>query len=585
MHVITFGHVMPRIALAALASLVAALAGALAVPAPARAASTLLTPGVRYSTSVRFTSHGPVVVHVLRAPRPGGLWSLRPVLSNGALAGRERLTDMQRAVSAGATVAGVNGDFFNAADGDPNGIMMRNGVLESPPAPGRSSIGIEPTGALRVARISFFATWQGSGQRRPLRLNQPPVRGGVSLFTSSWGPTTPAVEGTVQAVIDPLPPLRPPAEVSGPVVAVAPAGSTAIPPGGAVLVARGNAAPILAAEAPVGQTVTIRPLLDPDWSSIPDAIGGGPVLVRRGRPVFRADEAFPAPQLLPRMARAAVGQTAKGAIVLVAVDGGLPGYSVGMTNFELGQTLVRLGAVTGSGLGTGGDTTMAFDGSLLNRPSDRSGERPISNALLVFYEGVHAPLPAVSVLSPNGDGVADRQALSYKLPRRATVTATLVGPDGAARLTETGERNQGVFSFPWAGTKSDGRPELEGRWVWRISALDELGRRSQAARAFTLNNTLGFLRTNGAFRIGRGRLVARFRLTRAARVTAELESSNGVLLRRFARRSLRRGAHAVSWNGRIGRRTRLYPGRYVVRIVARNALGRTELTSAVSARG
>ena len=540
-------------------------------------------PGVDYSTTVRFTTHGPVVLHVIRAPRPGGLWSLRPVLSNGTLSGRERLTDMQRAVSPGATVAGVNGDFFNAADGDPEGILMRNGVLESPPYTGRSSIGIAANGLLQVARVAFFGTWQGSGPRRPLRLNQP-LRNGVSLFTPSWGATTPAGPGTIEAVIDPFPALRPTSESSGPVARVTQGGGTPIPPGGAVLVARGTIASSLVAEAPVGQSATIRVFLEPDWSAIPEAIGGGPVLVRRGRPVFRADEIFAAPQLLPRMARAAIGQTARGQIILVAVDGNLPGYSVGMTNFELAQTLVRLGAVTGSGLGTGASTTMAFDGALLSRPSDRAGERAISDALLVFYEGVYAPLPAVPVLSPNGDGFGERQALAYKLPRRATVTATLLGPDGAARLSESGQRDAGVFPTSWPGTKADGTPELEGRWRWRISAVDDLGRSSQTTRIFTLNNTLGFLRTNQVFRVGRGRLVARFRLTRRATVTAELESATGVLLRTFARKRLGPGAHSVSWNGRLGRRAALYPGRYVVRVVARNELGRTELTSLVAAR-
>ena len=38
---------------------------------------------------------------------------------------------------------------------------------------------------------------------------------------------------------------------------------------------------------------------------------------------------------------------------MVVVDGRRPGYSVGMTNFELAQALVRLGAVTRLGPGRG----------------------------------------------------------------------------------------------------------------------------------------------------------------------------------------------------------------------------------------
>ena len=88
----------------------------------------------------------------------------------------------------------------------------------------------------------------------------------------------------------------------------------------------------------------------------------------------------------PRAPRTGLGQLADGRIILVAVDGRQPGYSVGLTNFELAQTMVRLGAVTAMALDGGGSTTMAFNGTLLNRPS--GPERPISTALLFQYTGV-----------------------------------------------------------------------------------------------------------------------------------------------------------------------------------------------------
>ena len=114
---------------------------------------------------------------------------------------------------------------------------------------------------------------------------------------------------------------------------------------------------------------------------------------------------------------------------MVVVDGRQPGYSVGMTNFELAQTLVRLGAVTAAGLDAGGSSTMAFDGALLNQPSDPGGERAVSEGLFVLYTGVVAAPPGEPVLSPNGDGAGDVQPLSYKLARPSNVTVSLIGPD------------------------------------------------------------------------------------------------------------------------------------------------------------
>ncbi len=74
-------------------------------------------PGVTYERQVQFTTHGPVAVHVLRGPRPTGLYALKPILSNELVIGRERVTQMQRRLATTATIAGVNGDLFNLSVG------------------------------------------------------------------------------------------------------------------------------------------------------------------------------------------------------------------------------------------------------------------------------------------------------------------------------------------------------------------------------------------------------------------------------------------------------------------------------------
>ena len=410
---------------------------------PAAAGRISLAPGITYERQLVFTPHGPEVIHVMTAPRPGGLYALRPVLSNESVQGRETVTSMQRRVSASATVGGTNADLFTWNEGLPSGMFMESGVMKTPPHPKRSTVGITDDGRLLVQRVSMLGTWQGSSQRRPLGgLNQRPgVPDGVSLFTPAWGPATPAASGTVEITIDPFPPAVPVTDLTGTVVSVKPAGGTPIPPTGAVLVGRGTSAGRLAAEAPVGQSVTARLILRPQWGGVVDAVGGGPVIVRDRQPVFRALESFTSTQLSLRNPRTAIGQRADGRLIMVAVDGRQPGYSTGLTNFELAQTMVRLGAETASGLDAGGSTTMAFDGALLNRPSDPGGERAVADGLFVFYYGVYAPPAAEPVLSPNGDGVAEVQALSLQdraaldchgEPRRPG-SHPAADPDGRAR--------------------------------------------------------------------------------------------------------------------------------------------------------
>ena len=574
-------------------ALLASLAAALA--APARASTQVLMPNVSYARTVQFTAHGPVVLHVITTPRPGGLYQLKPVLSNGSILGKERVTSMQKDISASATVAGVNGDLFNFKDGHPSGMLMQNQVLQSPPYRFRSSVGISSDGKLNVGRVSFFGYWQGLGQRRPLTgLNQPPRGDGTSLFTPAWGASTPRIPGVAEAVLQPFPPAVPGGELTGVVSVQRSGGGTPIPRNGAVLLARGSQVSKLQQEATAGTPIVTRLILSPDWvaSGVTDALGGGPVIVKNGRPVWRSGEDFLPSQLGPRNPRTAVGQRRDGKIVLLAVDGRRRGYSVGMTNFELAQAMVRLGAVTASALDAGGSTTMAFDGKLLNRPSDPGGERPVAETLAVLYTGVYSPPPPLPVVSPNGDGIAERQQLAYKVVAPSTVTASLVGPGGAAAFTETSSRLPGSYSYTWpaAANGRQGRQQAGplGRWRWVVSAEDENGRKSSVERGFWLNDTLGFMRVAPrAVKLrprSRKAVVARFKLAYAARVTPTIWTTYGVLIRRLPPRTLAPGTRAIAWNGRFSNGRLVYRGSYVFKVSTRNAYGPADLTQRFSIR-
>jgi Phosphodiester glycosidase/FlgD Ig-like domain len=559
--------------------LIAALLAGIFVPSAA-AGRVMMTPGVTYERQLMFTTHGPEVVHVMTAPRPGGLYAMRPVLSNDTILGRETVTSMQRRISGATTVGGVNADLFTWDEGLPSGMFLESGVMKSPSHPKRSSVGITDDGRLLVQRVQMLGQWWGLSQRRPLNgLNQRPGPEGVSLFTPAWGATTPAANNTVEVTVRPVPPAAPFTDLTGIVTSVKPAGGTPIPRDGAVLVGRGQSAGRLASEAPVGQEVTARLILRPRWEGVVDAVGGGPLIVQNGQPVFRALEMFTSNQLSLRHPRTAVGQRADGRIILVAVDGRQPGYSTGMTNFELAQTMVRLGAVTASALDSGGSTTMAFDGKLLNRPSDPGGERRVADGLFVFYYGVHAPAPSQEVLSPNGDGVAETQALSYKIVRPSTVTASLIGPDRIPRQTQTGLKDPGTYRLAWSGRTAEGAPEPEGRWRWVINAVDDQAQQSKVERAFFLNNTLGYLRvrpTRVVVRRRGGSLSVRFRLAHSARVTLTIETASGARVRTITRR-LGRGQRSIRWNGRYGNGVRAFSGPYVARIRTTNAFGPSEL--------
>ncbi len=448
-------------------------------------------PGVTYEQRLQFTRFGPMRLNIISAPKPdGGLYKLQPVLSNGAVLGKERVSTMERRAQASSTTAGINGDLYTYADGIPSGGLIQDGVLKTTPHPKRSMIGVDTAGNLRVEKISMLGTWQGFGPRRPVHaINRPPGPNGTTLYTPAYGGTTPTGGGVVEAVLSPFPSATPNTDLVG-YVSENRRGGTPIPPGGAVIAARGTQAQRLAIEAGPTQVVTVRLVLRPEWRDVPEALGGGPLIVRNGKPIFNAAEDFGSYHLSRRHPRTAIGQRTDGRIIMLVVDGRRPGYSAGMTNFELAQTMIRLGAYNASALDAGGSSTMAFEGQVLNRPSD-GGERLVSEAMLVSYYGVYAPQPEPS-FSPNGDGAGDKQELSYKVVRPSTVSATLVGPGGAGRTIDEGSRRPGIYKFDWSG-KANGASEPEGRWKLTVNSVDNQGMQSTAERTFSLNNTLGFI--------------------------------------------------------------------------------------------
>ncbi len=565
---------------------------------PAAAQTTPLFPGATYERSVQFTAHGPVAIHVVHGPRPVGLYRLKPVLSNGSVVLRETVSSMQKRLSTQATSVGVNGDYFAPGDGRPSGIFMSDGVLATPPNSARSSAGVTLDGLLDVRRVSFRGTWRGSGQRRALNfLNKAPGTNGISLFTSDWGSATPRISGSFSVVLGSFPLATPNTDLAVPVTSTSTGSSVRIEPGTAVLVARGNAAAKLQAEAFPGTVVTLRLILQPDWSVVSDAIGGGPVLVRDGAPVYRSNEGFTTSQLAPRGPRTAVGQRGDGGIVLVTTDGRQPGFSVGMTNFELAQTLVRFGAVRGMGLDGGGSSTLAFDGTVLNSPSD-GRERAVSTALMLEYYGVYMPPPLETVVSPNGDGVAETQKLSYKVVRPSNVTATLTAPDGTPAWQESTVRDPGVYEVafpPVPAPPPEGEPPLpaaplpptEGRWSLTVSATDDQGLSSTATRRFAVNSTLASLRVaplRVAVRRTGGNAEVSWSQARPSRIKVTVETPEGIVVRTVSNASLPAGDQTVIWDGRAGNRKPVAGGRYLVRVTSTNELGIVSLTQAITVR-
>jgi hypothetical protein len=184
----------------------------------------------------------------------------------------------------------------------------------------------------------------------------------------------------------------------GTVTAVRPPGSGPVPADSLLLTGTGDAARFLRdvalprsrAELSLKLTAAGKRL---NLERAAAMVGGGPRLLRAGRvAVAAATEGFAPPQapsffgtfVAGRQPRTLAGVRSDGTLLLVTVDGRFPGWSVGMTLPESARLMRSLGARDALNLDGGGSSTMVVRGEVVNRPSDRVGERPVSDGLFVL---------------------------------------------------------------------------------------------------------------------------------------------------------------------------------------------------------
>jgi dipeptidyl aminopeptidase/acylaminoacyl peptidase len=161
---------------------------------------------------------------------------------------------------------------------------------------------------------------------------------------------------------------------------------------------------------------TLRLTWSVGWRQTLDAIGGYPMLIKDGEIVQHdctTDFCY-------RNPRTAVGVTTTGTVLMVVVDGRRAGWSVGMTMLQLARLMKHLGAVSALSLDGGGSSTMWVRGKVINRPSDPTGERKVSSALLVL---------------PNPD--PEEQSSLRTAAHRRTTAPTIPYGGGGGRGAET----------------------------------------------------------------------------------------------------------------------------------------------------
>jgi len=327
-------------------------------------------------------ARGPWVVNLLEADR-ASCWNPVAIKAGGQAVGRAPTSVLLRTLADTLAVpvgGAVNADFFSFdPPGIPVGAHINDGQVISGPSPSRPLVGFDRSGRIWMGVLGTAGFLRADGDSIPLAGWNQRRADGIRLFDSRWGRATDSASRTLELAVD----------SSGRIITVDTTDAgTPIPAGGSVIAIDGADSSLHAQRARalrVGSTVTWRITLAPLTPVV--AVGGLPVLLTDSVITPRLDSIGGAnfgPIRHPRTAVAVRHDRQR--LLLVTVDGRQPGYSEGMTLVELAGFLRAIGATDAINLDGGGSTTMAVrraDGSVavVNRPSDRNGERAVANAL------------------------------------------------------------------------------------------------------------------------------------------------------------------------------------------------------------
>jgi exopolysaccharide biosynthesis protein len=317
---------------------------------------------------------------------------LASALATNDIPGRARVLDIARRSGA---IAAINAGFFSPA-GEPVGLLRVDGRLVSDTRRFRGAVAVLDDGrgvrlrfgqATARVRLHFRVdrTWRVVPIDGVDTLRTP---GRLVLYTPASGATTGTTGGREWTI-------RPASGPNGTRVwrASPPSmtGDTPIPVDGYVLSRHESVVPASLAALPRATAMRIQEAIvvhgDPrpdDWQRAAVVIGGAGLLMRDGRQLTAwAREQLSKGFDTTRHPRTVVGRGRDGAIWLITVDGRQPGRAVGMTFVELQDLLGRLDVTDALNLDGGGSTTMVAGGQVVNRPSDLTGPRAVSDALLV----------------------------------------------------------------------------------------------------------------------------------------------------------------------------------------------------------
>jgi hypothetical protein len=317
---------------------------------------------------------------------------LASALATGEIPGRATVLDIARRTGA---LAAVNAGFFSPT-GDPNGLLKIDGLLMSDTSRARGAVALvagpvadralfdQVTGRVRL-RLQVAGQWR-SAQVDAVDTTR--SRGRLVLYTPASGASTDTAGG-LEWTLRPHGPSFRVVRTGG--VVPSSTGNAAIPRDGYVISYGGASAPPALAGLGRATAIQVRESIVArsgtrlrDWARAATIVGGAGLLIRDGRPLTDwAVERLSAGFETTAHPRTVIARDRVNMWWLITIDGRQPGRAIGMSFLEMQALLARLDVTDALNLDGGGSTTMVVGDAVVNRPSDPTGPRPVSDAIIV----------------------------------------------------------------------------------------------------------------------------------------------------------------------------------------------------------
>ena len=349
-----------------------------------------VAPGIEYEQTTAGTvskdeTTGPWFINALRIDLNRATIKIVRALDAGV--GTETVSSLAARYRAAAA---INGGYFRTTGtyrGESIGLVLLDGKLISEPYNDRAEFGVINNGKttqIIFGHLGYVGELSlGPAKHKVNGLNRPVSKDELIVFTPEFHRTTLTKPEGIEVVVR-----------KNRVVSIADfTGSTQIPFDGYVISAVGSAREWVKRHVRRGGPMKFSWRLNSlhtesdnqKWRSANNILGAGPQLIKDGKiDITDKQEKMIAGFATDRHPRTALAQLDSGKILLVTVDGRQPGVSVGMSLQALAELLMEFGAVAAINLDGGGSTTMVVHNKVVNKPSDQSGERPVSDAILVF---------------------------------------------------------------------------------------------------------------------------------------------------------------------------------------------------------